>query len=442
MQAIRAGDLYFLESPFHADIEHGSKVEKRLSYLLGTVSSRPAVVIRAPEWWDQFNTCTVIPALSKGDPACVFHFNDRYGYRTAYDYPFVPHNPHTIPVSRLGRYIGSLDHEELEELLYAFKWIHDPLMRRDNTLAIPAVYQNVMAKEVPPKSWKVNRDARSDVVLRIKKEDDANGLKIVSETNPEVSGFPISKMINDRMTDETRRAVEEEPDYIPAQTPLPDSVPTAVNEIAVPVEKDFPESIFSKDVLTRVAGRFTISDAYYNNDKTIRNPDVLTKEEADEIRGEQSMFTFNTLVEYYKKLTPLDAYILGPRLPLTVLAEITELDRESAVILKKMCNIMRDMSDEEYDQRISAHVATRCRQIVAERATDTSASSEDDITEKIKKLKPYLSAKKIETLPDELASILLDVPMYRLQKAWSGPQFKIMYKKVQDRCKRVVATAN
>lgn len=154
------------------------------------------------------------------------------------------------------------------------------------------------------------------------------------------------------------------------------------------------------------------------------------------------MFTFNTLVEYYKKLTPLDAYILGPRLPLTVLAEITELDRESAVILKKMCNIMRDMPDEEYDQRISAHVASRCRQTVTERATDTSASSEDDITEKIKKLKPYLSAKKIEALPDELASTLLDVPMYRLQKAWSGPQFKIMYKKVQDRCKRVVAAAN
>lgn len=56
MQAIRAGDLYFLQSPFSSgmakDAIGTAQIEKRLSYLLGTVSSRPAVVIRPPAWWD------------------------------------------------------------------------------------------------------------------------------------------------------------------------------------------------------------------------------------------------------------------------------------------------------------------------------------------------------------------------------------------------------
>lgn len=60
MQAIRAGDLYFLQSPFSSGIVKDaigtSQMEKRLSYLLGTVSSRPAVVIRPPAWWDRYNT--------------------------------------------------------------------------------------------------------------------------------------------------------------------------------------------------------------------------------------------------------------------------------------------------------------------------------------------------------------------------------------------------
>ncbi|MDE6040595.1 MAG: type II toxin-antitoxin system PemK/MazF family toxin, partial [Muribaculaceae bacterium] len=190
MQAIRAGDLYFLQSPFSSGIVKDaigtSQMEKRLSYLLGTVSSRPAVVVRPPMWWDRYNTVTVIPALTKGKPAIVLKLDDRYGFETEAEYPFVPHNPHTIPVARLGRYIGSLSGNELATLLHAFKWIHDPLMQEDQTIEVPEIYRDVWARQHLPKSWKDNRDARADVQISL-----TPTLVLQSKTNPELNGFEL-----------------------------------------------------------------------------------------------------------------------------------------------------------------------------------------------------------------------------------------------------------
>ena len=192
MKVIKEGDLYFLESPFHINPPNEESVyqEKKLSYLLGTVSSRPAVVVRAPAFWDRFNTVTVIPALSHGDPAVTFHLLDRYGRLTEADYPFVPHNPHTIPVARLGKYIGSLEPEEIRELLYAFHWIHDAEMQADrDKYQVPPVYRKVMMQKIPAMSWKHNRDSRANVDIGI----DADTMEIASETHPELNGFPIGQ---------------------------------------------------------------------------------------------------------------------------------------------------------------------------------------------------------------------------------------------------------
>ena len=194
MQAIRAGDLYFLQSPFSSgmakDAIGTAQIEKRLSYLLGTVSSRPAVVIRPPAWWDRYNTVTVIPAITKGSPAYVCKLSDRYGFETEASYPFVPHNPHTIPVSRLGKHIGSLTDDELAELLYAFEWIHNPLMQRDESCEVPAIYRDVFNKKTLPPSWTENRDARSDIRIGINPD-----LVLESDTNPELNGFNIGKAV-------------------------------------------------------------------------------------------------------------------------------------------------------------------------------------------------------------------------------------------------------
>lgn len=429
MQAIRAGDLYFLQSPFHTQpSSHSADFEKRLSYLLGTVSSRPVVVIRPPAWWDRFNTCTVIPALSHGDPAIVYRLTDRYGGMTKADYPFVPHNPHTIPVSRLGKYMGSMSPEELEPLLYAYKWIHDPFMQMNTKdYPIPEVYRDVMAKSIPPHSWKVNKDARASVDIRINKD-----LNIQSETNPELNGFPIGSAIRGKISSMAEKALNSEKIFVPTESPLPDSVEVKENEVSCPVEKSFPESIFDTETLNRVASRFTISDAYYNNDKPVRTPDILTNEEVSNIRCELTDFELESVFQYYKKMKPLDAYILGPRLPLDVLAEISDMTTSSAVALKRLCNYMRDLSDDDYEQRLSVlkekqhqTVESHCKNVVYEPETKTPSDVNNDISS----VKPYLTPKLVTTMPDEIAKVFINLPMYLVKRNWHGSQFNTPYNK-------------
>lgn len=424
MQAIRAGDLYFLDSPFHVEENGGDgSIEKRLSYLLGTASSRPAVVIRAPEWWDQFNTCTVIPAVTKGDPAFRCHLTDRYGRQTRTVYPFVPHNPHTIPVARLGKFIGSLDEDELDELLYAFRWIHTPGQRKDpGRYPVPKMYEDVI-RRATPMSWTVNHDDRSDVCIYINKD----GTELMSDTNPELNGFPIkeSEAIKRYVPQKATDGIRADQVFCATTSPLPDSVSTEVS--MVPVERDFPPSIFDKETLNRVASRFTISDAYYNNAKTVRDPAVLTNHEIRKIATDVSEAGYMEVVGYYKTMQPLDAYLLGPRLPLGVLRDITGLDQSRAYTLKGLCNYMRDMPDNEYETRC-AELKKALKQEV-EQTPKTPPISQEELQARMKKVKPYMTADRILSMPPDTADVFLTIPQYMVQRSWTGPRFKTSYKK-------------
>lgn len=433
MQAIKAGDLYFLQSPFSSgmvkDAIGTSQIEKRLSYLLGTVSSRPAVVIRPPTWWDRYNTVTVIPAITKGSPAYVCKLSDRYGFETEAAYPFVPHNPHTIPVSRLGKHIGSLTDDELAELLYAFEWIHDPLMQRDETLEVPAIYRDVFNRKSLPPSWTENRDARSDIKIGVNSD-----LKLESETNPELNGFDIGKAVGIFVDPVT--AMPDD-DFIPTESALPDSTHTKEetqmsNKNTVPVEKDFPDSIFSSNDLWRVAARFTIDNKFYDGDCAVRDPAVLTATEMDKIFGDAPHFHRDDIMDVYRKLTPFDAFLLGPRLPLMTLAELLKLDREDAHILKMLCNTMRDMGDAEYGIRLAELRAPKKSNTPEGKPDTVEVGSKIDMataSAKLAKIKPYLNSKSIMKIPNKYIRDFLETPAFMVQRTWSGPQFKANYQK-------------
>lgn len=440
MQAIRAGDLYFLQSPFSSGIVKDaigtSQMEKRLSYLLGTVSSRPAVVIRPPAWWDRYNTVTVIPALSKGKPAYVCKLDDRYGFETEAEYPFVPHNPHTIPVSRLGRHIGSLSADELAELLYAYKWIHDPLMQEDTTLPVPDIYRDVWNKKHIPPSWKDNRDARADVRISLNER-----LEVTSETNPELNGFRLGDAIGGIFTDP---AFVHEPDFIPTESVLPDSTHTkeeismSSKKNAVPVEKAFPASIFSNNDLWKVASRFTIDDKFYDGDVETRDPVVLNGAELDKIFGDSPRHLREDIMDIYRKMTPFDAYILGPRLPLLTLAGLLDIRRNDTHMLKMLCNTMRDMEQSEYDSRLNALHGTANKTSINADARDADKAAPDKIdmgaaAEHLSKIRQYLNAKSIMNIPAKYVDDFLATPAFMVQRAWKGPQFKANYQKAVTR---------
>lgn len=416
MQTIRAGELYFLKSPFHAD-DYDTDKEKRVSYLLGTVSARPAVVIRPPYHWDSFSMVTVIPALSRGNPAIVYHLRDRYDRETKSDYPFVPHHAISIPVSRLGRYIGSLEDHELEELMYAFHWIMDPSMQKDPAHPAPRAYKDVVRNKIPKGSWIAPKDQRSDVSIRIAK----NG-ELRSDTNPEINGV---KVIDESGTIYPRveKAIKREPVFVPVSNPLPDSVDHKPDEVVVPVEKEFPPSIFSNDVLQQVAGRFDIDCAYYLN-AVKRTPDVIDPDK-DGIRHNLKDREIQEIFDYYKMMKPMDAYLLGPRLPTFILAEITGMDSAKATVLKLMCNILRDMPKDEYAARLDA--LKQPEPVKEEKKPEPPAPV--DYKPIIQKLKPYMSSSRIMSIPENLREDFLSLPKGIVKRAWTGTQFETAYKK-------------
>lgn len=420
MQTIRAGDLYFLKSPFHAD-DHDTDKEKRLCYLLGTVSARPAIVIKPPVHWDPFNMVTIIPALSRGTPAITLHLEDRYGRETKSDYPFLPHHAVSIPVSRLGRYIGSLDPEELAEIMEAFHWVMDPARQADPNVKIPRVYQHVSSRKLPRGSWIYQGDPRSNVDVRITK-----GGVLKSPTNPEIDGVTVEES-RDAIQPKAEEYITRDPVFVPAETPLPDAVPEEVraDAVVVPVEKSFPPSIYPTDVLQQIAGRFDIDEAYYRNMKP-RNPYVITDWETL-VNHRLSKKDFDRVLDYYTMMTPLDAMLLGPRLPTHILQEITEMDRSMTTVLKLVCNVLRDMPDEKYEEYVKADAERSNARVEQQNDQDTVVAV--DYRPMLDKVKPYLNPKSIDKLPDSLRDEFSQIPKGILKRAWNGKSFETYYKK-------------
>lgn len=434
MKTLRAGDLYFLQSPFHSEghTKDAASREKRLSYLLGTVSARPAIIIRKPVWWDKYSTCTVIPAVSKVEPSIKLRLIDRYGYETSSVYNFCPHNPHTIPVSRLGKYIGSLSDEELEEILYAFKWINDPYMQNDESYQVPPIYREVSLKKIP-RSWMDNKDPRSRVSIRTKWNGDGT-VDVYNESDSESAAEePLKLDAYDMPSD---YAVFDNTSYQPVETPLPDSVPATEEQINVPVESAYPPSMFSTEVLDRIASRFTISDAYYLNENK-KDFSVLTKDEISRLRNDLSSFEVEGIREIYQKMSMFDAYLLGTRLPVHVLADICGISNREAVALKKFCNYLRDMPDVDYQERMNG---TNTETVAAEvlEVPKPQARNKFEDKKNLDKIREYLSPKRINDLPDSLAQTFLDTPSYMIRKYWKGSQYKACMVGAINHCKKVV----
>lgn len=450
MQAVSAGDIFFMESPIHTTDQDAEK-EKILAYLLGTISSRPVVVIRGPAWWDQFDTVTVLPALTKGSPAVNFKLYDRHGNLTKATYPFIPHQPYTVPVSRLGRFIGRMEPNELEELLEAFQYIHDPYARfRENKKPVPPCYRNVIGRTGPTDGWREG-DPRQNPEIYLDKPTGA----VYSTTHPEINGLqvtdpqprtitptkPSSGFITQVKPSSPKlipAAVTNESSFIPITEDRLPIVSDKVEERTVPVEKPFPPSIFDIDTLNRIAGRFTFSDAYYRHEIRTRNPDVLTDAEVERIQMENSRFDYDRIVDIYRTFLPMDAYVLGPRLPSTVLADICGLTLQEAVMLKHLCNVMRDMKNNIYDQRIAELNATE-PEIEEEGDDDTDDESSvgyKELKRCTMKVRPYLTAKKIMSMPPAVGEAFLKIPKYQVKAMWTGPMFDRKYDEAVKKYKK------
>ena len=124
MKSISIGDVYWLDNVFYPKLSD-TKYEKQLYYKLGIIPPRPALVIREPLPYDRNKHVTVL--ISSTAPNCGIKVNSEDNYGMESDtYQFIPYEPHSVPISRLYKYIGRLTEKELTEILDAFYWIHTP----------------------------------------------------------------------------------------------------------------------------------------------------------------------------------------------------------------------------------------------------------------------------------------------------------------------------
>lgn len=441
MKAVSVGDVYFLRSPFHSTVS--SEHEKRISYLLGTVSSRPAIVVRPPFYWDKYSDVVVIASGSSAKPAIHMRLEDKYGFLTEDQYNFQPHRPHTIPVGRLGRYIGKLDDAELEELLYAYKWIADPIMQNDKTIPVPPCY-NGLFDGIPNRrpNFVSPQDTRLQIDSNMKLTQDPayNRTQLANALDGVILDVDIEHSISPVMVP----MINDDPTYHPVNTFQCDTKIAASSDDADATETDheefesmqqikrFPPSIFGYDDLVKYAGEFSISTRLYNdspNPLIPRSAAVVPEVTRHAIFGELSSERCQQIIDLYKTFRPMDAYLLGPRLPTTVLSKLTELQMADAAALKRLCCYLRDLSQDEYEK------------LLAENNIPTTTTSTPDgvitipdtilrgkeATDAVTALMPYLNETMIHKIPKKLQVAFLQCPQYMIKKAYHGKKFQLMY---------------
>lgn len=427
MNTISYGDVYFLKSPFKSTVspEHA----KHVSYMLGTVSARPVVVVREPFHWDTYMDIEVAPAVNNENaPGIKMESLDRYGYKTGITYNFTPHTLHSIPPSRLGRYVGRFNADELAQLDEVMDWVWS----RHCTGPIPECYKDAVSRpEIPRVPMSDSRDhmlmLTADMVLYDCGTDrhSAEGPKLITTLDIDDS-CTTSPVIFPKIHNDSNFHPKVNQ---PAPLPVPQ-----------PICHTFPPSIFDKDVLVKHASNFRISESISNRAKPPIS--AFTSAELANICGTFPETDTEPVFDYYTKMTPYDVFILGVRLPTHTLIQITGLTYNQTRLLKCLCNLANTVNypsmgalDNNVEDAI-VNVVTEALSSDATAKPTLKQRQEEYIKtcrdEYINKLRPYLSETKILTIPESLVPMFFELPMYIIKANYRGKKFTSVYKNAME----------
>lgn len=424
MKAVNIQEVYYATSPLRTDRSDPdfTTKEKRLSYLLGTVSTRPVLVIREPKVWDNFGTVVVLPALSHERLTMSVEMYDRYG-RYVQDYKFCAHTPHTIPVSRLGRYIGRVSDDEFAEILEAFIWT----LGDSSGYRVPQVYERAVNEEQilsrsrpqPPTDPTLYvKTSRSDGTVTFTTEHGAKDpLTLTTSFDMDVAVCPT----------EVDRATEEVFSDFKNDVLAPVSRPKTAVEWSWPDDTDvaevkWPESVISHENLAAYASEFRIPERYYTYIPP-RTTQVLTEDELLVIRGDElSSFQGQEVAELYDSLTYFDQTFLCPRWKIETMAKVFDIMISEARMLKRLSCNLRNMLDEEYNNRLE-RTHMHVLDADADDTTDEIIEDHEDYTV----LRPYLVDKQITQIPENLQGLFLKAPQHIIKTMYVGKMFKSRY---------------
>lgn len=463
MRAISVGDVFYLRSPFKSSVS--AVHEKQLSYMLGTVSSRPAVVVRPPYAWDEYGTVTVIPALTYAKPNITFTMLDKYGHNSSKcDYPFVPHTAHTVPISRLSRYIGRLENDELDELLYAYHWIHspDPLKYGKIPECYKEVFENHKKYEMSPSPNTINTSLYVDNNMHLTSDTNFEmdlDLDLQHCTKPDVAQtfakcpelhvkdsvrlpMVLPKVAPSCNTEETtKRAITKSEELPKVDIEAPAATTSDVRR---------PASTFTNDVLDRCAYAFRVPERIMNGTAKPRSTAVIREHGlVDKLREQYDLSDMEEAMDYYDRLTPFDQDFIMLRVSRSILCEITGKSEPVVILAKRIAGFLRDL---ELNGNMNHSFLSTTNSETPDVATDQLSSAEKSetsplpVTEltnaELEQLRPYMKEKLILNIPDHLIDTFMRAPVHKLKAMYGGKQFKTKYAKAYSYCRMRRDVAN
>lgn len=431
MNRVNRGDVYFLKSPLNSSV--GKEHAKRIAYLLGTVPSRPVVIIREPAEWDAYGEVMVVPAIhNENEPGILIRSRDRFGRETDSTYNFIPHAVHTVPVTRLGAYLGRLEPDELDKIVDSVKWVISG-----------CVHTVTQQYNVDEYSYKID----------YKRELIASGDKVsavIRDFNPPTLNIDGNMTLMEGNDEST--AVDLDIDFESAISPTiadmlyKDDTYHVKPKKKVDTNKEFPKSCFNREDLCRYASGYN-----YNLDILNEKPlsiDTLRYTTADfinSVKGEDPNVTESTLAavfDFYSKMEPVDVFVYGVWLPKKSLVKMCQMSPTAIGALKRLCNISltatQSLKNGETEKVAEPKVEEKpVKQPPVKKKSDKPAKPKAEKHEKkmntkqinstLNRMKPFLTETTYKIMPNELLKHLKDIPKYMVRKYYQGRKFDDVY---------------
>lgn len=474
MKTINVGDVYLLHDTIHGPFT--KQQLKALHYAFGTLSGRPVLVIRAPSPWDKFGQVTVIPALSKGYPALVYNIEDIFGaVDTTSDhsvYKWTPHVPYSVPVSRLGKYIGSLSLSELKEVVEAFEWIHNPFKQMDPNVPIPKIYQDPKTDNTPETQHAQHVSFNKN--FKIQSFDDSNNMVPKIDLDDLNEGFrnDIQRLVPEIINE----TAEASTDMDPEDEDIEDTVipfEEATKEVEEVIEEDAKEpqaTIISEEpivlrffsanekiddfIKTTCIDEETLWNLYKNGKFQFSESEVLEEMKAIKMDrfdvtglGVQSKLMELSDAQQelvwsaYDEMSAADVHVIVPELSTHDIAKLFHRNMQLSATIKELCKSARKLSVAEHARRrtdylLRTNAANDVTKEIKEKVIDfgmyvgkyVANIDRKACSDNITKLQPYLSYNSITSLPKELYKIFMETPLYMIQQAYNGKGFMRRYK--------------
>lgn len=440
MKSIAPGSVYILKSPFKSTVSELH--EKKLSYMLGTLSCRPVLIMRAPMPWDIFDQVTVIPSLSKQRPAINIKLEDNYGEISDIEYNFIPHSPHTIPINRLGKYVGRLDEAEFQEILYAYKWIMDPYMQANKKYPIPACYQtdNLNRRTVPDTRIDFTRLCIDDHMTIHSDDPQLDGAKLDLDFTSCVSSYMCNKVVNDSTYHVDMDHDSPNMDTITAEEDI-EPCDDMVNEELIVNRSSFNSEIVTM-IMQKLPSSVDIITEFTNATNHTKYAPISIENDTDvynqlfgKLKGyDRKNLDVNNVIKIFNKLSAVDVYFLCANVSTRVICTACRVPMAEAAAIKRLCTYVSSLEEPDAFHKISIHTcfpAPSCSNSYnSEDSFDTRyppVTDYKEATTMIRPIRKYLNDIQISVIPEHLIRDFVRIPEKLIKKFYVGSGFEHNY---------------